>query len=92
MILTFQNLRDVIHEEIVSSINVTHGSETSSASKHVPVKMAGKDVPFGFVSICKIFNCKMSRAKKPKNTIIKDVDHINRSTIITDAPKAYEQL
>ena len=70
VMLTLQDLRDVIREEMGSSVNVTHESETPSASKHVPAKLAGKEVVFGLDGICKIFNCKMSRAQKLKNTII----------------------
>lgn len=72
VMLTLQDLRDVIREEMGSSVNVTHESETPSASQHVPAKLAGKEVVFGLDGICKIFNCKMSRAQKLKNTIIKD--------------------
>ena len=90
VMLTLQDLRDVIREEMGSSVNVTHESETPSASKHVPAKLAGKEVVFGLDGICKIFNCKMSRAQKLKNTIIKDAVHQNGRTIITDVQKAYE--
>jgi hypothetical protein len=90
VMLTLQDLRDVIREEMGSSVNVTHESETPSASQHVPAKLAGKEVVFGLAGICKIFNCKMSRAQKLKNTIIKDAVHQNGRTIITDVQKAYE--
>ena len=90
VMLTLQDLRDVIREEMGSSVNVTHESETPSASQHVPAKLAGKEVVFGLDDICKIFNCKMSRAQKLKNTIIKDAVHQNGRTIITDVQKAYE--
>ena len=90
VMLTLQDLRDVILEEMGSSVNVTHESGTPSASKHVPAKLAGKEVVFGLAGICKIFNCKMSRAQKLKNTIIKDAVHQNGRTIITDVQKAYE--
>ena len=66
VMLTLQDLRDVIREEMGSSVNVTHESETPSASQHVPAKLAGKEVVFGLDGICKIFNCKMSRAQKLK--------------------------
>lgn len=90
VMLTLQDLCDVIREEMGSSVNVTHESETPSASGHIPAKLAGKEVVFGLDGICKIFNCKMSRAQKLKNTIIKDAVHQNGRTIITDVPKAYE--
>ena len=90
VMLTLQDLRDVIREEMGSSVNVTHESGTPSASEHVPAKLAGKEVVFGLDGICKIFNCKMSRAQKLKNTIIKDAVHQNGRTIITDVQKAYE--
>ena len=72
VMLTPQDLSDVIREEMGSSVNVTHESEMPSASQHIPEKLAGKEVVFGLAGICKIFNCKMSRAQKLKNTIIKD--------------------
>ena len=49
--LTLQDLRDVIREEMGSSVNVTHESETPSASQHVPAKLAGKEVVFGLAGI-----------------------------------------
>ena len=42
VMLTLQDLRDVIREEMGSSVNVTHESETPSASQHVPAKLAGR--------------------------------------------------
>ena len=90
VMLTLQDLRDVIREEMGSNVNATHESETPSASLHVPAKLAGKEVVFGLDGICKIFNCKMSSALKLKNTIIKDAVHQNGRTIITDVQKAYE--
>ena len=50
--LTLQDLRDVIREEMGSNVNVTHESETPSASQHVPAKLAGKEVVFGLAGIC----------------------------------------
>ena len=64
VMLTLQDLRDVIREEMGSSVNVTHESGTPSASKHVPAKLAGKEVVFGLDGICKIFNC---RCRVPRN-------------------------
>ena len=78
VMLTLQDLRDVIREEMGSNVNVTHESETPSASQHVPAKLAGKEVVFGLAGICKIFNCKMSRAQKLKNTIIKDTGKLRK--------------
>ena len=41
VMLTLQNLRDVIREEMGSNVNVTHESETPSASEHILAKLAG---------------------------------------------------
>jgi hypothetical protein len=51
--LTLQDLRDVIREEMGSNVNVTHESETPSASQHVLAKLAGKEVVFGLAGIRK---------------------------------------
>ena len=85
--LTLQDLRDVIREEMSVS---TTTEQSNAPSKRVPSKLAGKEVVFGHAGICKIFNCKMSRAQKLKNTIIKEAVHQNGRTIITDVEKAYE--
>ena len=87
VMLTLQDLRDVIREEMSVS---TTTEQSNAPSKRVPSKLAGKEVVFGLAGICKIFNCKMSRAQKLKNTIIKDAVHQNGRTIITDVEKAYE--
>ena len=72
-------------------MSVSTTTEQSNAPfKRVPSKLAGKEVVFGLAGICKIFNCKMSRAQKLKNTIIKEAVHQNGRTIITDVEKAYE--
>ena len=81
VMLTLQDLRDVIREEMGSSVNVTHESEMPSASQHIPAKLVGKEVVFGLAGICKIFNCKMSRAQKLKNTIIKDTGKATKLAI-----------
>ena len=87
VMLTLQDLRDVIREEMSVS---TTTEQSNAPFKRVPAKLAGKEVVFGLDGICKIFNCKMSRAQKLKNTIIKDAVHQNGRTIITDVQKAYE--
>ena len=87
MMLTLQDLREVIREEMGASATT---EQSNAPSKRIPSKLAGKEVVFGLAGICKIFNCKMSRAQKLKNTIIKDAVHQNGRTIITDVEKAYE--
>ena len=70
VMLTLQDLRDVIREEMGSSVNVTHESETPSASQHVPAKLAGKEVVFGLAGICKISASARSsivRCRVPRN-------------------------
>ena len=42
--LRYSDLRDVLREEMGSSVNVAHESETPSASGHSPAKLAGKEV------------------------------------------------
>ena len=87
VMLTLQDLREVIREEMGASATT---EQSIASSKRVPSKLAGKEIVFGLAGICKIFNCKMSRAQKLKNTIIKDAVHQNGRTIITDVEKAYE--
>ena len=87
VMLTLQDLREVIREEMGASATT---EQSNAPSKRIPSKLAGKEVVFGLAGICKIFNCKMSRAQKLKNTIIKDAVHQNGRTIITDVEKAYE--
>ena len=43
VMLTLQDLRDVIREEMGSSVNATHESKTLSASEHISAKLAGKE-------------------------------------------------
>ena len=87
VMLTLQDLREVIREEMGASATT---EQSNASSKRIPSKLAGKEVVFGLAGICKIFNCKMSRAQKLKNTIIKEAVHQNGRTIITDVEKAYE--
>lgn len=49
-----------------------------------------KRLVYGLDGICKLFNCRESRAQKLKNTIIKDAVSQDGRTIVVDADLAIE--
>lgn len=49
-----------------------------------------KRLVYGLDGICKLFNCKESRAQKLKNTIIKEAVSQDGRTIVVDADLAIE--